>query len=155
MKRLSRLSLIQGLMLACALASLPAQAEILLENARVLEVPPVSRNSAAYLSIRNTGDKADALLAVSSPAAEVVELHDMNSRGGLARMSKLALINIPAGQRLDMAPGAGKHIMLIGLKASLRAGEHIPLTLQFRDAGTLTVEAAVIAVGAAGTHHHH
>lgn len=146
-----------GLLLSCGLLSLPVRAELLLEQARVLEVPPVSKNSAAYLTIRNTGAKADALLGASSPAAEVVELHDMAGRGGILRMSKLPLINIPAGQSLSMVPGAGKHLMLIGLKAPLRAGERIPLSLQFRDAGTLTVELGVIAVGepAGDPHHHH
>jgi periplasmic copper chaperone A len=42
------------------------------------------------------------------------------------------------------------HIMLIGLKKPLTAGQSFPLTLTFAKAGTRTVEVAVEKIGAEG-----
>jgi copper(I)-binding protein len=43
---------------------------------------------------------------------------------------------------VTLAPG-GYHLMLMGLKAPLRAGDTFPLTLQFEHAPPLTVTVAV------------
>jgi len=51
-------------------------------------------------------------------------------------------VEIPAGARVDLAPG-GLHFMLPGLKQPLAAGQKIPVTLVFDQGRPLTVQLAV------------
>ncbi|MWR20638.1 copper chaperone PCu(A)C, partial [Helicobacter pylori] len=51
---------------------------------------------------------------------------------------------VPAGGRLEFKPG-GKHIMLLGVKRTLRAGEQVPLVFALEGNKSLTVQAVVKA----------
>lgn len=99
-------------------------------------------NSAAYLQLRNSGSRADVLVGVSSPAAARAELHTHKMDGGMMRMRRIAQVNLPAGKTVAFRPG-GSHIMLIGLKEPLTAGDEIKLTLRFRHAKPLTLSVPV------------
>lgn len=110
----------------------------------VREVPPVSASSAAFFTLHNTGKTTLTLTGLSSPAASAVELHEMSMAGGLMRMNELKTVTIPAGGSLVLVPGE-KHLMLIGLKAPLKAGQQVPLTLHFRKAGSVQINAVVRA----------
>lgn len=107
----------------------------------ISESPPVARNNAAFVTLTN-GPVRDALVGVSTPAAEAAELHEMSMAGGLMRMQRLPLINLAPNQKLNFMPG-GRHIMLINMKQPLKAGDKVPLSLKFRKAGTITVQADV------------
>lgn len=111
-------------------------------------LPPVARNGAVYLEIRNTGPKPDRLVAISTPAAESAELHRTQIDGGIARMGELATLEIKPGDSALLHPG-GLHIMLNGLKMPLKAGTEFPLTLRFEKAGLVELE---IRVERAPTH---
>jgi len=52
-------------------------------------------------------------------------------------------VECPAGATVKAAPG-GLHVMLLGLVAPLAAGTEINVTLQFRDAGVLTLKVPVV-----------
>ncbi|MGH8493306.1 MAG: copper chaperone PCu(A)C [Moraxellaceae bacterium] len=110
-------------------------------DAWISEAPPVAKNNAAYVVIQN-GNVKDALTAVETPAAANAELHQMSMAGGLMRMQRLPRINLAAGQKLSLAAGS-RHIMLIDMKQPLKAGDKVPLTLVFRKAGRVTVQAEV------------
>jgi len=96
---------------------------------------------AAYMKIENTGSEADALLGAASPVAETVEVHETVAMeepaatdgmgGGMMGMRPIARLEIPAGGSVALEPG-GYHIMLIGLKQELKAGETIEITLTDR-----------------------
>jgi copper(I)-binding protein len=101
----------------------------------------------AYLQLQNTGGAADRLLGASTSAAERVELHSMQMSGDVMRMRQVDAIELPAGATVELAPG-GLHLMLMGLKAPLRAGERLPLVLRFEKAGELKTE---LVVGNRGT----
>lgn len=119
-------------------------------------------NGAAFLQIENKGAD-DVLLSASSPAAARVEIHTMSMEGDVMKMRALPQLELKAGQKLEMKPGNGVHIMLMGLKKPLVAGEKFPLTLNFRKAGKIdtTVEVAEIGMSmkkkedAGDMHHHH
>ena len=98
---------------------------------------------------RSSSPTADRLVAASTPVADKAELHTMSMSGMVMKMRPIAGVNIPAGQKVTLAPG-GMHIMLIGLKKPLQAGQSFPLALTFAQAGTRTVEVAVEKVGATG-----
>jgi copper(I)-binding protein len=102
-----------------------------LSNPRVIETPPNARNAGGFLTIMNTGDSDDRLVAASSPVAERVELHTMTMDGDVMRMRELEDgIALPAGEMVELAPG-GLHVMFIGLSGPFVAGEEIQVTLTF------------------------
>ena len=109
--------------------------------------PGRAQNGAVYLTIR--APAGDRLVALSSPVAAAVELHESAMAGMVTKMRRLAGVAIPAGQSVAFAPG-GRHIMLVGLKAPLREGQSFSLTLTFAKAGPQTVTVAVGKVGAMG-----
>ncbi len=102
----------------------------------------------AYLSITNRSKAADALIAASTPAAAKVEFHETRIDDGMARMRPLTEIVIGPGKTVKIQPG-GIHLMLVGLEAPLELGKSIPLTLEFRAAGKVTVELAIESPDAA------
>jgi periplasmic copper chaperone A len=105
--------------------------------------PPAATVGAVYFSISNMGSKADLLLAVSSPIAARVELHDSRNVRGVVEMRELTSVPCPAGASVVSEPG-GLHVMLIGLNRPLTAGAAFPLSLRFRDAGILTLQIPVV-----------
>lgn len=96
----------------------------------------------AYLSISNQGKTADTLVAASTPAAGSVEIHQTTLVDAMARMRPLAGIEIAPGATVKVEPG-GIHLMLVDLKAPLAVGQSVPLTLEFRAAGRVTVQLKV------------
>lgn len=116
--------------------------------------PNAARVGACYLTLTAAGD--DRLIAVSSPAAATVEIHDMTLEDGVMRMSEMeAGLPLPAGDAQVLAPG-GRHLMLMGLVEPLAEGASVSLTLRFDTAHEQTVEATVRQPEpAAGAHQGH
>ena len=106
-----------------------------------------SRPTAAYLTIRNTGDRPDRLIGIAAPAAGHTEVHGMAHEDGVMKMRPAGPLEIPAGGEVELAPG-GLHIMLMHLDAPLEEGGTLPLTLIFESAGEVTVEASIAGIGA-------
>jgi copper(I)-binding protein len=107
-----------------------------------------TRPSAAYVTIRNTGDRPDRLIEVTTPVAGHAETHAMAHEGGMMKMRPAGPLEIPPGGELSLAPG-GLHIMLRELKEPLDQGASLPLTLVFETAGEVTVEVPIAPIGAA------
>jgi copper(I)-binding protein len=104
---------------------------------------------AGYLSLDNRGTADDRLVAGRTAAAERVELHAMWMEGDVMRMRQRDAIDLPAGSKVELRPG-GSHLMLVGLKAPLKAGDRFPLTLTFEKAGTVEVVVYVQAEAPGG-----
>ena len=100
----------------------------------------------AYFTITNGTSADDVLIAASTPAAAHVEMHETSIEDGMARMRPLNEIVVPAGGSVAVAPG-GIHLMLVDLVQPLEAGSRVPLVLEFRTAGKMTIELAVEARG--------
>ncbi len=93
-----------------------------------------------YMTINNTGDSIETLLAGKTPIAKSIELHmhTIDSNGVFRmRMVDGGRIEIPAGESVELKPG-GLHIMMIELTDSLKAGDSFPITLKFEQAGEVT-----------------
>ena len=116
--------------------------------------PPGASTGAAYLSIANRGKAPDSLVRASTPRAQTTELHSMSMDGNIMRMRQVPAVAAAAGATVKLEPG-GYHLMLLGLKQPLKAGERFPLTLHFEKAGQLTVEIVVQDAAAAGSHSDH
>jgi copper(I)-binding protein len=100
----------------------------------------------AYFEIVNAGP-ADTLTSVESPVADQVEMHNSSMKDGSMQMRPLSSVSIPANGRVRFASG-GYHVMLIGLKQPLVAGQSFPLKLTFRVAGTINQQVIVKPIGA-------
>lgn len=122
------------ILLVAAAAPATAKAPQIQVSGWARSTVPAQTGSAAYLTIRNGGSAADRLLGVSTPAARSAAIHSTSMEGGVMRMRAMPALSITGGGTAAMRPG-GVHIMLMGLKAPLRAGEPLPLTLRFERAG--------------------
>ena len=117
--------------------------DLVVTDARSRATPPTVANGVGYLAIENRGDSADRLIGAETERAETVELHETRQDGEIMRMRPLPEgIELPSGERVTLEPG-GRHLMLVGLKTPLMAGETVPLTLDFERAGKLTIELQV------------
>lgn len=104
---------------------------------------PQGGNGAGYAVITNRGTTADTLVAASSPVATRIEIHESMIMGGQAMMHpRPGGLAVPAGATVALKPG-GWHMMLMGLKQPLKAGDHYPATLTFKKAGKVTVQFSV------------
>ena len=129
-------------LLTC-LASGAALADSLsVEGAHVRAVPPVSTTTAAFMMLHNAGESDRALVAASTPAARVAELHHHVDVDGVMQMRQVEMIPVPAGEGAQLAPG-GYHLMLIDLVEPLHEGDEVALSLTFDDGQTLEVAAPV------------
>ena len=111
-------------------------------------MPPMGHMHAAggtgavYMNLRNPGPETEALVGVSSDAAETVELHETIREGDVMRMRPVPKLEVPAGGVLEMKPG-GLHIMLINLKRDLRPGDRVSVMLTFERGAPVTLEVPV------------
>jgi copper(I)-binding protein len=96
----------------------------------------------AYLSITNNGPEQDTLIAASTPAAAHVEFHRTSLEAGMARMRPAGVVVVASNSTVTAEPG-GLHLMLVDLKSPLVAGTSIPLVLEFKSAGAITVQMRV------------
>lgn len=85
---------------------------------------------AGFMTLSNPGPKADALVAVESPAAKEVQIHQSSVVNGMASMKAVTRVETPVGGEVRFAPG-GYHLMFMGLKQAVKAGESVPATLVF------------------------
>ena len=105
------------------------------------------RPAAAYVTIRNAGERPDSLTKVETPLARSAELHETVETNGRASMRPVEALNLPPKEEVRLAPG-GVHIMLMQLSEPLKEGGKLPLTLVFEHAGSVTVDAEIAGVGA-------
>ena len=107
---------------------------------------PTVKTAAFYTDITNTGSVGDTLLKASTPAAEMVELHETVNTDGVMKMQSLDGMEIPAGETIKLVTG-GSHVMLIGFTKQLADGETLPITLTFEKAGDIVVDAPIKQAG--------
>jgi len=124
---------------------------IKIENAYVRATAPGQPAAGAFMKIENSGS-ADQLVSASSPAAGEVQLHQMSMEGNVMKMGQVKDIAVPASGSVDLKPG-GYHIMLMNIKAPLKAGETVPVKLKFAKAGEVEVKLPVNAVGSSMNMH--
>ena len=113
--------------------------------------PGGAKVGGAYLEIKAAAGRGDRLIAAKSPVAGAAELHNHIMENGFARMRRVDAIAVPAGTSVILKPG-GYHLMLADLKAPLKEGNLLKLTLVFEKAGEIEVDATVEPIGATGPH---
>ncbi len=145
------------LALLLALASVTAAHDdeacnvVTLFNGWARATPEGAPNGAVFGLLANLNTEMDVLLSVSTPAAEVVELHEtIMGEGDVMQMRPIeGGLEIAAQNYLELAPG-GLHIMLINLTEPLVAGDMLELVLNFEHLGEVTVNVPVVEMAEDG-----
>ncbi|MFQ5564181.1 MAG: copper chaperone PCu(A)C [Parvularculaceae bacterium] len=97
--------------------------------------------TAAYFVLCNAGGTDDALIGVESGIADTLEIHESHmNEAGVASMTRLEELQLPAGEPVRLEPG-GAHVMIIGLSSDIDEGARVRLTLRFRNAEPIEIEA--------------
>lgn len=110
--------------------------------------PGAAKTAAIYLTVTNTGTTPDTLEGTAStPVADHAGLHEEKTANGVMQMRPVTSLTIAPGQSVTLGP-SNYHFMLTGLKAPLKEGQTVPLTLTFEHAGKQQVTASVAKVGA-------
>jgi periplasmic copper chaperone A len=150
MRTLSSLALATLLVgfVAPALAQGTGNASITVEKPWARATPAGAKTGAVYMTLDNKSGAADRLTGASSDVADKLQIHEMKVENGVMQMREIAGgLSIPAGGSVVLKPGS-YHVMLIGLKKPLTAGEKFPLTLTFEKVGNVSVTVPVQAMGA-------
>jgi periplasmic copper chaperone A len=110
--------------------------------------PAGAQVAAGYLTIKNGGSEPDRLVGATAEIAGRAEIHKMSMTDGVMQMRQVTEgVPLPAGGLVALEP-MGYHLMFLGLKRQLAAGEAFPATLTFDKAGSLDVTFKVEAMGA-------
>ncbi|PTA67821.1 copper chaperone PCu(A)C [Deinococcus arcticus] len=141
-------------LLAAVLALLPgcrpapqagaARPALTVQAARVVAVPPGVKDTSVFGTLRNPGARPLRLTGVQTGAADHAMLMVTRTDArGLTGMAVTGALTVPAGGELVLSD-TGDHIMLMGLRAPLREGETVALTLTDDAGGTHTLQAPVV-----------
>lgn len=109
---------------------------------------------AGFMVLANPSKTPDALVFATSPLAREVQIHQSKMAGGVASMQRLDRVPLPPESRVTFAPG-GHHLMLMGLKTPLRAGESVPVILVFASGARVEAAFVVGLAPPADDHAHH
>jgi copper(I)-binding protein len=127
----------------CGAASDPAPSAA---NPPVILLPVVmGRPGSGYFDLRIEGDH-EALLAVTSPQAGRIEMHETMMSGNMASMRPIDRLAVRDGEILHFAPG-GRHLMVYDIRRDVAAGDTIELVFHFERGGTQTLGATLRPVG--------
>ena len=103
----------------------------------------IGSTSEAFLIISNATDTSDSLQSISSDAASSIEIRSQDQdKSGRITMKVIESVPVPAQQEVIFKPGE-LAIALTGLKQDLEPGDTIDLTLNFKNAGIMTIQAKV------------
>ncbi|NMG42781.1 copper chaperone PCu(A)C [Aromatoleum toluvorans] len=131
--------------------TLPAHADVKVEAPWVRATVPNQKVTGAFMRLTSSRDAK--LVAAGSPVAGTVQIHEMAMDKDVMKMRPTAGIALPAGQTVELKPGA-HHMMLLDLRKPLQPGDGVPLvlTVEGRDGKreTLEVTAAVRPLGTIG-----
>lgn len=151
-------TLLFSLTLACASGA--ALADVKVQDAWVRATVPAQKSTGAFMQITSTTDAK--LVEARSPAAGTVEIHTMSMENNVMKMQAVPGVDLPAGKPVTLKPGA-YHVMMMDLKAQVKEGDTVPLTLVVEDRNkqrqSIEVKATVrgLAAGnkpATGEHKH-
>ncbi len=127
--------------IAAAPAAVAAEAGLTVADGYMRLIIP-SRPAAGYFTLANNGDGDRVLVGAASPGCGSIMLHKSQSVNGTEQMLPVDSVTVPAHHSIAFAPG-GFHLMCMAPASSLKPGGSVPVTLTFKDGGTLTSDFAV------------
>ena len=146
-------------LLLCGLVSQAALAtdsgSVTVDDAWVRALPPGQPNTAAYLTVTNTGSEGVTILGGSADIAETVEIHTAREVDGYQRMEQLYEVPLAPAQSTAFFPG-GMHLMLLGLAKLPAPGDRVQLCLTLAGGEAVCTTAEVRkSAGGQQSHGHH
>lgn len=136
-----------------------AAQNVTISNSWVRATVQGQKATGAFMTV--TSKENSKLVAVSSPVASIVEIHEMKMDKDVMKMNALPNgLDLPAGKAVDLKPGS-YHIMLMDLKMPLNKDVSVPLTLTFQDSAgkktqqVLQVPVSVQPPAGQGMNHQH
>ena len=152
MNQLSRILALTAV--AITVLAAPARAEevkagdLVITQAWTRATPNGAKIGGGYVTIENKGTTPDRLVGGAGDIAGKVEIHEMAMDNGVMKMRPIDKgLTIEPGKTVKLAPG-GYHLMMFDLKAPLKQGDKVPVTLQFEKAGKVSVTLDVQGFGA-------
>ncbi len=131
--------------------SAPEPATVQATGAICRPTPAGRQMTGCYLTL--TTATADRLVSASSPDANIVQIHESRIESGMMMMRELREgMALPAGETVTLEPG-GNHLMLLGVREPLVAGDTVTMTLTFESSPPLELTATVGQPAAAETDH--
>jgi len=120
-------------------AGVAAAADLEVASPWVRGTVPAQKATGAFMQLSSKGGVS--LVGVGSPAANIVEIHEMVMDNNVMKMRAVPRLEVEAGKVLELKPGS-YHVMLIDLKKPLAKGEIVPITLRVegKDKKVETVE---------------
>ena len=97
----------------------------------IAQAAPAGDNADAYMVLTNLAPAGNRLVEISCDCAERVEIHEMTGEGAARSMSVRPALDLPPDALVEVAPGSARHLMLIGLRRPLVAGEWLELRFRF------------------------
>ena len=125
-----------------SLSAFAGGADIQIQDPWVQAAPPNVKVLAAYLEIKNNGEKPRILTNVSSPAFNEIGIHRSVMHENMAHMEHLKELTIPPRASVALKP-CGLHLMLMDAKKPLKIGDQVPMTLTFQSGEKIEVTAVV------------
>jgi copper(I)-binding protein len=93
--------------------------------------PPGSKEGVGYLVLTNNGDEERSLMVITSTLSDTVRIRRSSiDSDGVTKMWPVGFLKIGPGETVRFDPN-GLHVMFSDLKKPLKAGDKVPLTLQF------------------------
>jgi copper(I)-binding protein len=105
------------------------QGELEIIGATIPLAPASASVNAGYVKFTNTSDKDVEFHNFTSPVYDSVEMHITENKSGSAKMKQVSKILVPANSSVELKPG-GAHLMLIGPRRDVQAGEQILMIAQ-------------------------
>ena len=125
--------------LLAMMAAVPAFAdEVKVTKAWTRATAPGQDSASVQLTITSKRDAT--LIGVASGSAQSGEIHTMYMDGDVMKMRAIESLPLPAKTPVTLGAD-GNHLMLIGLKAPLKAGRKLPfaITVKFADGKTSVI----------------
>lgn len=119
----------------------PGAPTVQVADALCRPTPKGRQMTGCYMTLTASG--ADRLVSVESPDANIVQIHESRMESNMMMMQQLRDgLPLAAGQATALEPG-GNHLMLLGVKEPLVAGDTVALKLIFESAAPVEVTATV------------
>jgi len=146
----SSLAIVFSILVGLPSASLAGSEDVVIEDAWARASIGTNRPGAAYMTLRNTGTDPVTLVGLETPLAMMPDIHETTTDANeVSSMAPAGEITISPGESVSLEPG-GLHAMLMRLQMKMVEGETFPLTLNFADGGSLTVDVPILGIASRG-----
>jgi len=116
--------------------------DLVISDPWVRAMPPGSGMTAAYFEVTNRTGHDQTIVAASSEAFGLVEIHRTITADGISRMQQEDTVVVGPGETIRFEPH-GRHLMLMRPRGTVEPGQVIAFDLQLDEGRTVSFTAAV------------